>query len=150
MSRPTGFVNSLLKDLPILDGALCAEIENPDQFFIKKPTPEENNTNRALCGRCPAMQKCLEYALGNEIKDGFWGGKTQQERKAMLRPDAPKKKVVLRRSSLNTKAIIKMCESGVSYPIVAGAFKTNRDAVSQVMVRHRRSLLKLAETAVSQ
>lgn len=36
---------------------------------------------KTLCGGCPVNEKCLDFALKNEIKYGIWGGKTPQERK---------------------------------------------------------------------
>ena len=29
---------------------------------------------KAVCGRCPLQQACLEYAVTEVIRDGIWGG----------------------------------------------------------------------------
>lgn len=34
---------------------------------------------------CKVSDQCLEYALTNNIRDGIWGGKTRDERKAIRR-----------------------------------------------------------------
>ncbi len=41
----------------------------------------------ALCERCPVRRPCLEYALSLEDSPpvGVWGGKTEDERRAMRR-----------------------------------------------------------------
>lgn len=38
---------------------------------------------KATCEQCRVKVECLDYAVTNEIADGLWGGKTEDERKAM-------------------------------------------------------------------
>lgn len=38
------------------------------------------NTARKLCGICPAMQACAEYAINAPELFGIWGGLTPKER----------------------------------------------------------------------
>ena len=33
--------------------------------------------------RCPVRQPCLDYALGNAITHGIWGGLAERERRAL-------------------------------------------------------------------
>jgi WhiB family redox-sensing transcriptional regulator len=40
---------------------------------------------RAICGRCPVAERCLEYALDNRIEHGVWGGASERERRRILR-----------------------------------------------------------------
>ena len=40
---------------------------------------------RAICGRCPVAQRCLDYALENRIEHGVWGGASERERRRILR-----------------------------------------------------------------
>ena len=35
---------------------------------------------RALCASCPVRVQCLDYALGNTIRHGIWGGLNAEER----------------------------------------------------------------------
>jgi WhiB family transcriptional regulator, redox-sensing transcriptional regulator len=35
---------------------------------------------KAVCALCPVRAQCLDYALGNSIKCGIWGGLNKEER----------------------------------------------------------------------
>ena len=35
---------------------------------------------KAVCMLCPVRAQCLDYALGNSIRHGIWGGLNQEER----------------------------------------------------------------------
>lgn len=75
--------------------ALCAETD-PALFF-----PEHNGIEgasseaRKVCAVCPVRRDCLEYALEYESGamgtamsysvNGIWGGKTPNERRAIMR-----------------------------------------------------------------
>jgi WhiB family transcriptional regulator, redox-sensing transcriptional regulator len=34
-----------------------------------------------ICADCPVREPCLEYALGNRIDHGVWGGASERERR---------------------------------------------------------------------
>ncbi|MFC7908326.1 WhiB family transcriptional regulator [Streptomyces nigra] len=36
---------------------------------------------KAICGSCPVKKECFDYALDNEIRQGMWGGLTEDERR---------------------------------------------------------------------
>ncbi|NEB01914.1 WhiB family transcriptional regulator [Streptomyces sp. SID13726] len=36
---------------------------------------------KAICGSCPVKKACFDYALDNEIRQGLWGGLTEDERR---------------------------------------------------------------------
>lgn len=38
-----------------------------------------------VCAECPVVGACLEYALENRIDHGVWGGKSERERRRILR-----------------------------------------------------------------
>jgi WhiB family redox-sensing transcriptional regulator len=40
---------------------------------------------KAICGRCPVRDECLEYALRTREQHGVWGGLNEYERRALLR-----------------------------------------------------------------
>lgn len=40
---------------------------------------------KAVCARCPVMERCLEFALENNMTEGVWGGMSEDERRAMKR-----------------------------------------------------------------
>ncbi|WP_239405431.1 WhiB family transcriptional regulator [Frankia sp. Cj3] len=61
---------------------------DPDQFF-----PDGNGRWRAgqvdkakkICADCPVKKECLNYALRGMQAYGIWGGKTEDERRSILR-----------------------------------------------------------------
>ena len=38
-----------------------------------------------ICADCPVSEDCLEYALENRIDHGVWGGRSERERRRILR-----------------------------------------------------------------
>lgn len=63
----------------MLEG-ICRNID-PDLWF-----PDAGGSTRApisMCQRCPVKQRCLDYAMDNEIEYGVWGGTSNKQRKAM-------------------------------------------------------------------
>jgi WhiB family redox-sensing transcriptional regulator len=38
-----------------------------------------------ICADCPVSEACLEYALVNRIDHGVWGGRSERERRRILR-----------------------------------------------------------------
>ena len=35
---------------------------------------------KAVCAACPVRARCLDYALGESIRHGIWGGLNEEER----------------------------------------------------------------------
>jgi WhiB family redox-sensing transcriptional regulator len=38
-----------------------------------------------ICAECAVSEACLEYALANRIDHGVWGGRSERERRRILR-----------------------------------------------------------------
>lgn len=69
-------------DLPHLPEASCKDIINPDLFF---PETRQQRAKclpiiRTLCAGCPVRKECLDYAIKNQIPDGYWGGMSPTQR----------------------------------------------------------------------
>lgn len=63
--------------------AACKGHENQDDFF-----PERGGSTviaKAICGKCPVQEECLEYAVERKERFGIWGGKSERERRAIRR-----------------------------------------------------------------
>lgn len=46
------------------------------------PSNSELERQKAICGECPVLKQCLEYALSHNEK-GFWAGTTSKDRQAL-------------------------------------------------------------------
>jgi WhiB family redox-sensing transcriptional regulator len=66
-------------------GAVCAEVD-PEIFF-----PEKGGSTRdakRVCMGCDVRVECLEYALERQERFGIFGGKSERERRRILRERA--------------------------------------------------------------
>lgn len=81
-------IRSVLCDAPKFAQAICATIEDKDFFFPDGRIDEAERLPelKALCASCIHRKECLEYAIGNEILYGIWGGTTPREREKVLHP----------------------------------------------------------------
>lgn len=63
----------------------CIKIgyKEADKLFFSE-SPKRIAIAKAMCAECPIAQKCLNFALDQEIEFGIFGGTTPQERKVML------------------------------------------------------------------
>ena len=62
--------------------ALCAQVD-PEAFF-----PEKGGSAKAakrICQSCDVAAQCLAYAMANDERFGIWGGKSERERRRLLR-----------------------------------------------------------------
>ncbi len=69
------------------DLAACTGI-GPEQFFAlgKSERPVfMREQAKAVCRQCPVEGQCLEYSLENREVYGIWGGKDEDERRAILK-----------------------------------------------------------------
>ncbi|MFC4506938.1 MULTISPECIES: WhiB family transcriptional regulator [Streptomyces] len=71
--------------------AACLHVEDPDLFFPighSGPTLDQIDEAKAVCGRCPVMEQCLNWAVRMAQVEGIWGGTTESERRAIRRLEA--------------------------------------------------------------
>ena len=79
--RPT---RSVLRE-PWMSDALCAETA-PELFFPEKGT--SSAAAKKVCAACDVRERCLEYALSNNLLDGIYGGLSPKERARLRRSAA--------------------------------------------------------------
>lgn len=82
--RWTG-IAALITPEPWVQDALCAETD-PEIFH--PPKGGDTSSAKDVCRRCDVIEECLAYALRTEEKRGIWGGKSPQERRAILKKRA--------------------------------------------------------------
>lgn len=75
-------------DIPWQAFALCREVDS-EIFF-----PEKGGSDRdakTICALCDVTAECLEYALVNRFRHGVFGGKSERQRRVMLKDrDTPR------------------------------------------------------------
>jgi WhiB family redox-sensing transcriptional regulator len=57
----------------------------PNYFERKEEKEAREKLAKAICGRCPVREPCLEYALRIREPHGIWGGMNESERRTLLR-----------------------------------------------------------------
>jgi len=70
--------------------ALCRD-EDPELFFpigTTGPAALQVEEAKAVCGRCPSVTDCLQWALDTGQDAGVWGGMSEDERRALKRRGA--------------------------------------------------------------
>jgi len=67
---------------------------NPELFFPDATDYEKAKEAKAVCSQCPEItkNKCLTFALKNNIQYGIFGGLTEQERNNLRRRENRKYK----------------------------------------------------------
>lgn len=77
------------------DDAACAGMET--EFFFPQGVTgaalDQANQAKAVCAGCPVAQVCLEWALQTHQDAGVWGGKTEEERRAIRRQRQRRRKM---------------------------------------------------------
>ncbi|MGW0946207.1 WhiB family transcriptional regulator [Streptomyces sp. NPDC002623] len=67
--------------------AACLRVD-PDLFFPvghTGPALDQIDEAKAVCGRCPVMEQCRDWAVEAGQVEGIWGGMTESERRALRR-----------------------------------------------------------------
>lgn len=62
--------------------------EDPELFFPigdTGPALQQIEAAKNVCHRCEVMDTCLRYTLENGIDAGVWGGRSEDERRALRR-----------------------------------------------------------------
>lgn len=80
-----------VRALPWADQALCAVHPEPNIWFPERsasvyPDSPENRA-KAICGYCPVLEQCREYAMSQPRLQGIWGAMTSNERRQARRKE---------------------------------------------------------------
>ncbi|MGH9303261.1 MAG: WhiB family transcriptional regulator [Acidimicrobiales bacterium] len=62
--------------------AACRGLD-PDIFY--PVSDDDAGQAKAVCDECPVREACLEHALAVREREGIWGGRTERERRRILR-----------------------------------------------------------------
>ncbi|MEV7166466.1 WhiB family transcriptional regulator [Streptomyces microflavus] len=81
-------------DLPVNSNwrahSACRD-EDPDLFFpigTSGPALAQAEEAKAVCRRCPVMERCLQWALESGQDHGVWGGTDEEDRRRIKRRTA--------------------------------------------------------------
>lgn len=77
-----GSGRQLDEDLSWQDYGVCNQ-SDPEAFF-----PEKGGSTKqakSVCRRCPVTEECLQYALKYREAYGIWGGKSEEQRRQILK-----------------------------------------------------------------
>jgi WhiB family transcriptional regulator, redox-sensing transcriptional regulator len=87
--------------------ASCANLDT-NMFFpvgLTGNSIEQTNLAKSICSDCPVAKQCLEFALRTLQDYGVWGGRTEDERRAIRRS----RRAAARKAA--TAAVAAMAES---------------------------------------
>ncbi|MFJ7175845.1 WhiB family transcriptional regulator [Streptomyces massasporeus] len=77
------------------DHAACRH-EDPELFFpigTSGPAALQTEQAKAVCRRrCPVQEQCLQWALDTGQSIGVWGGTSENERRALKRRTAARRR----------------------------------------------------------
>ncbi|MFE1249455.1 WhiB family transcriptional regulator [Streptomyces sp. NPDC058766] len=76
------------------DQAACRH-EDPELFFpigTSGPALPQTEQAKAVCRRCPVQERCLQWALDTGQSIGVWGGTGEDERRALKRRTAARRR----------------------------------------------------------
>jgi WhiB family transcriptional regulator, redox-sensing transcriptional regulator len=122
------------------DFALCAEAD-PECWF-----PEKGGSTREakkICARCPVRAQCLEYALGNDLRFGIWGGLSEQERRRLQRETVPR----LTPRGAGVARYRELAAQGLEPAVIAERMGVTRDRVWRLARSARRQEKREANAA---
>ena len=71
-----------MSDISWMKRANCQDQE-PSVFFPGDGIGVQ--AAQRICSVCPVSKTCLQYALAERVDHGIWGGKSERERRRILR-----------------------------------------------------------------
>jgi WhiB family transcriptional regulator, redox-sensing transcriptional regulator len=108
-------------------GRAACRTADPDLFFPERG--ESAEPARRICASCPVREPCLDYAIGNGVTHGIWGGLAERDRRALRARRLP----ALRRD--RDRAIRAARAAGYTEQAIARAFGLARTSVNRILTR---------------
>ena len=84
---PTSIVDATWNNLDWRLRSACTDVDT-NLFFpvgLTGDAIDQTNLAKAICRECPVQTQCLEFALRTMQDYGVWGGRTEDERRAIRR-----------------------------------------------------------------
>ena len=84
---PTSIVDATWNNLDWRLRSACTDVDT-NLFFpvgLTGDAIDQTNLAKAICRECPVQTQCLEFALRTTQDYGVWGGRTEDERRAIRR-----------------------------------------------------------------
>ena len=84
---PTSIVDATWNNLDWRLRSSCIDVDT-NLFFpvgLTGDAIEQTKLAKAICRECPVQSQCLEFALRTSQDYGVWGGRTEDERRAIRR-----------------------------------------------------------------
>ena len=84
---PTSIVDATWNNLDWRLRSACTDVDT-NLFFpvgLTGDAIDQTNLAKAICRECPVQAQCLEFALRTTQDYGVWGGRTEDERRAIRR-----------------------------------------------------------------
>lgn len=84
---PTSIVDATWNNLDWRLRSSCIDVDT-NLFFpvgLTGDAIEQTNLAKAICRECPVQSQCLEFALRTSQDYGVWGGRAEDERRAIRR-----------------------------------------------------------------
>lgn len=72
---------------PWMDEAICAQVDG-DLWFPENGDSGTAKRAKKICRGCPVKQACLQHALDTKVPLGIFGGKSERERRKILKAAA--------------------------------------------------------------
>lgn len=86
MSYTGSVPDTVIRPSEWLAAAPCGA--DPNAMFPNSRNPVAIAKAKTYCDRCPAIERCLQWALDTGEEHGVWGGLTEDERRALKRRPA--------------------------------------------------------------
>ena len=84
---PTSIVDATWNNHDWRLRSACTDVDT-NLFFpvgLTGDAIDQTNLAKAICRECPVQSQCLEFALRTTQDYGVWGGRTEDERRAIRR-----------------------------------------------------------------